>query len=105
MPVTSTGEMSVDRPRGVRSARRTWASATAEAAVESPGKVIPHAARVGTARRAPVDPGDASTRANAIMPMAWINTTAALSPTRPAAAGATFPDAAARVEVTYNSGG
>ena len=43
-----SGERRMARPRGVRSASRSCAEATAEAPRESPGTVIVHARRVGT---------------------------------------------------------
>ena len=70
IPTIRIGESRIERPRGVRSPRRRCASATADAPADSPGSVRPHAARVVTTLRAPVEPGDSSTFANTNKPTA-----------------------------------
>src|SRR5436190_4784846 len=98
--VIITGDSRIERPRGVRSASRSCASATAEVPGDSPGSARPHAALVGTARRAPVDPGDSRTLAKANMLSPCSTTTVTVNATRPAAADAVSPPAATRVDLT-----
>ena len=90
-----SGDSRIDRPRGVRSARRRWASATADAPGDRPGSVRPQAARIGTVRRAPDEPGESSTRTNANMPTPCSRTPVTASAASGPAAGSRSPRAAA----------
>src|SRR3954471_8409828 len=57
----TSGDSRIERPRGVRSASRSCADATADAAGDRPGRVNAHTRRIGTCLLEVVAPGDSST--------------------------------------------